>query len=427
MYIIYELLTWVFFILSSPFFIFKFFTTEKYRTGLKERLGIYKDKIPEKKDSKRIWIHAVSVGETMAASFLAAQILDKIHNAEIFFSTTTTTGQNTAKNRVKNAASIFYFPLDFSFSVKRAIKRVNPDICVLIETEIWPNFLRICGKENIPVIISNGRLSERSFRGYKKLGPIIRRILQDITLFSMQTSDDAERIKKIGASEEKTRVTGNIKFDQAFSSSSTIDKEAIRKEFMIPHGKFVLVFASTHDGEETILIDVFKTLQKEFSDLFLVLAPRHPERFDDAAAIMEKYGIKHTRRTELEKGTANDYDILLLDSVGELYMLFSICDLVFMGGSLVPVGGHNLLEAAVFNKPTLFGPHMHNFRDISSIILENGAGFQVSGKEELIEKIKGLIADASLLGRSGKNCIKIFEKNSGATEKNIELIKSLIE
>ncbi len=427
MYIIYEFFTWIFFILASPFFLFKFFTTEKYRAGLKERLGIYKEKLPEKGEAKRIWIHAVSVGETMAASFLAGEISKKVENAEIFFSTTTATGQKTAQKQIKTAKSIFYFPLDFSFSVKRAIGRVNPDICILIETEIWPNFLRICRESNIPVMTSNGRISDKSFRGYRKLGPIIRRILSDITLFSMQTSSDAERIKKLGAPEEKVKTSGNMKFDQALASSSTIDSDEVRRKFRIPEDKFVIVFASTHDGEEEILLDVFRNLQKDVTGLFLVIAPRHPERFNEAAELIEKEKIQYARRTTLDKNTDSDYNVLLLDSVGELYMIFSICHIAFMGGSLVPVGGHNPLEASVFNKPVLFGPHMHNFRDIASIILENNAGFQMSEKNEILKKMSELISDKSYLEKINKNCKKVFEENSGATEKNIALMRNLIK
>lgn len=429
MYLIYEIFIWIFFTVSSPFFIYKFFTTEKYRAGLKERLGLYNWKKIQKTEKKRIWIHAVSVGETMAASFLASQLHKKIPDCEIFFSTTTVTGQKTAQNRVKWAHKIFYFPLDFSFAVKRAIKQVNPDICILIETEIWPNFLRICKKERIPIIIANGRLSEKSFKGYKRLGPIIKRILQDITLFSMQTNADAERIKRLGAAEDRIRVVGNIKFDQALASSKTVKKEEIRKKFNIPTDKFILLFASTHSGEEKILIPLFKKLKEEKENLFLIIAPRHPERFDEVASIIEKEGMSYLRRTNIENSNSNaakGYDILLLDSVGELYMLFSVCDLVFMGGSLVPVGGHNLLEAAVFGKPTVFGPHMHNFRDIASIIISNKAGYQVSNEKELIQIMKHFIDNPTELSEASNNCKLIFDENSGATDKNVEIIKGLI-
>ncbi|MBI5375235.1 MAG: 3-deoxy-D-manno-octulosonic acid transferase [Candidatus Schekmanbacteria bacterium] len=426
MYIIYEILTWLFFIISLPYFAFKYVTTEKYRAGLKQRLGFIPPQKPKKPGAKRVWIHAVSVGETMAAMSLVKNLKEKHTNIEIIFSTTTLTGNKTAKQKLPEADSIIYFPLDFSWAVKRALKKVAPDICVLIETEIWPNFLRLSRKANIPVIISNGRLSENSCHGYMKLGAIIKRILQDISVFSMQSESDAKRIKEIGAPADRVVVTGNLKFDQAVISARKVDSISVSQTFRIPPEKFKLVFASTHKGEHDILIEVFLRLQKEFKDIFLVIAPRHPERFSEVDALLKSKGLNYVRRSWLVDAHQNKHDVLLIDSVGELYMIFAACDLVFMGGSLVSTGGHNLLEAAVFNKPVIFGPYMHNFRDIAGIILESEAGIQVKDKDELMKKLKSLLSGRSEVIRMGENCHRVFEKNLGATERNVDIIEKLL-
>jgi len=426
MYIIYEILTWLFFIISLPYFAFKYVTTEKYRAGLKQRLGFIPPQKPKKPGAKRVWIHAVSVGETMAAMSLVKKLKEKHTNIEIIFSTTTLTGNNTAKQKLPEVDSIIYFPLDFSWAVKRVLKKVMPDLCVLIETEIWPNFLRLSRKANIPVIISNGRLSENSCRGYMKLGAIIKRILQDITIFSMQSESDAKRIKEIGAPADRVVVTGNLKFDQAVISARKVDSISVSETFRIPQKKFKLVFASTHKGEHDILIEVFSELQKEFKDIFLIIAPRHPERFSEVDALLKAKGLNYVRRSWLVDAHQNKHDILLLDSVGELYMIFAACDLVFMGGSLVPTGGHNLLEAAVFDKPVIFGPYMHNFRDIAGIILESEAGIQIKDKDELMKKLKSLLSARSEVIRMGENCHRVFEKNLGATERNAGIIEKLL-
>ncbi|OGL41295.1 MAG: hypothetical protein A3C43_11360 [Candidatus Schekmanbacteria bacterium RIFCSPHIGHO2_02_FULL_38_11] len=426
MYVIYGFLTYLFFLITSPYFIYKLLTTKKYRAGIKERLGFLGRRFKEMKPGKRrIWIHAVSVGEVIAASLLIKRIRELWPDETLILTTVTETGNNTARKRIKEADIITFFPLDIGWSVRRFKGFLNPDICIIMETELWPNFLKIISENKTPVLIVNGRLSEKSYRGYKTGKIFFENVLKKISAFSMQSDSDAERIMLLGAEKEKIFVTGNLKFDQVFKSGSRMNQN-IAEELMLPKGCKILVLGSTHRGEEEILISVYNKLKIKFHDLFLIVAPRHPERFREVEELLTKNSIAFCRRTEIKGNNLSGKEAILLDTIGDLPKIYSITTIVFMGGSLVPVGGHNILEPAVFKKPVLFGKYMHNFRDIAELFVKSGGGIQVFEPSEIEKEISNLLSNPKRQEEIGKKAYSLFEKNLGATERNIEIIKRFL-
>ena len=423
MYVIYNFLITLFFIFAFPYYIVRILFTRKYRAGLKERLGFINYRLDKLNPSrKRIWIHAVSVGETIAASLLIKRIRELWPDAILILTTVTETGNRTAKEKIKEADIIAFFPLDFSWSVRSFKNRLKPDLCIVMETELWPNFLRIVSGNSTPILIVNGRLSEKSYRGYKFGKSFFNKVLKNISAFSMQTDSDAGRIAALGAEKSKIYVTGNLKFDQVFMASSQIDED-IKADLMIPGDCKVLVFGSTHRGEEEILVKVYKKLLSRFKNLFFIIAPRHPERFREVEDILSKNSVSFCRRTMLKEEEVIKTDAMLLDTIGELPKIYSIASVVFIGGTLVPVGGHNILEPAVFKKPVLFGKYMHNFREIAELFVNSGGGIQVRDPSEIEERISDLLSNPEKGEEIGRVAYSLFEKNLGATDRTLELIK----
>ena len=291
-----------------------------------------------------------------------------------------------------------------------------------METELWPNFLRILSENGTPIMIANGRLSEKSYSGYKIAKAFFKKVLKSISAFSMQTDSDAGRIAALGAEESKIYVTGNLKFDQVFRASSQIEK-GIRADLMIPEECKVLVFGSTHRGEEEILVGAYKKLRSGFKNLFLIIAPRHPERFGEVEGILTRNSVSFCRRTLLKRDEVIKTDAMLLDTIGELSQIYSIASVVFIGGTLVPVGGHNILEPAVFKKPVFFGKYMHNFREIAELFVNSGGGIQVHDPSEIEQRISDLLSNPEKGEEIGRVAYSLFEKNLGATERTLDLIK----
>ena len=423
MYVIYNFLIILFFIFSFPYYLVRILFTRKYRAGLKERLGFINHRLDNLDASrKRMWIHAVSVGEVIAASLLIKRIKELWPDLIIMLTTVTETGNRTAKEKIKEADVIAFFPLDFSWSVRRFKKSLKPDLCIIMETELWPNFLRILSENGTPIMIANGRLSEKSYSGYKIAKAFFKKVLKSISAFSMQTDSDAGRIAALGAEQSKIYVTGNLKFDQVFRASSQIEK-GIRADLMIPEECKVLVFGSTHRGEEEILVGAYKKLRSGFKNLFLIIAPRHPERFGEVEGILTRNSVSFCRRTLLKRDEVIKTDAMLLDTIGELSQIYSIASVVFIGGTLVPVGGHNILEPAVFKKPVFFGKYMHNFREIAELFVNSGGGIQVHDPSEIEQRISDLLSNPEKGEEIGRVAYSLFEKNLGATERTLDLIK----
>lgn len=417
MYVLYNLLLVLATVLFFPVILFKLITVPKYRGGMTQKLGrLRKGVMKAIKGSRPIWVHAVSVGEVMAAHPLIRELKKKYPHRKLILSTVTVTGNYTALRRVPEADAVFYFPFDFPCIVRRVIQGINPQIVLVAETELWPNFFRELKRSGIPSVVINGRISPNSHKNYRKFKSFFSQVFDNVTLFCMQSESDADRIKDIGADPEKVMVTGNLKFDQKMPVN-------MHAPVSIAAGKKVITAGSTHRGEEAALLDVFKQLRDKYPELVLILAPRHPERFDEVEGLINKAGYDCQRRTML-KGPVKD--VLLLDTIGELRSFYSLCDIAFIGGSLVKVGGHNLLEPAAMKKPVIFSRYMFNFKEISEALLSAGGGVMVKDKTELYAQIDILLSDKELARSMGERAFSVIEMHSGAARKTIDAVGRLI-
>ncbi|MGZ3558306.1 MAG: 3-deoxy-D-manno-octulosonic acid transferase, partial [Thermodesulfobacteriota bacterium] len=332
-----------------------------------------------------IWIHAASVGEVFCSIPVLKRVKKEFSQAKIILTTMTSTGNRTAKINLPEADQVIFVPIDHPLIVQRAIKKIQPSILLIAETELWPNLLRSCGSKRIPIVLFNGRISQKSFQRYVSFKFFFKECLKYISLFLMQTEEDRTRIIEIGADPQKTRVVGNLKFDQTFPNFSREGMDKMAKALGLHGEEKIFIAGSTHSGEEEILISIHKELKKIDPHLVFILAPRHLERLDEVEKILRKESISWVRKSSLPSGAGGldqkQPDVVLLDTMGELMTLYSLGTLVFVGGSLVPIGGHNPLEPLFHKKCVLFGPHMLNFLEISQRLIEAGGAIQVSGKE----------------------------------------------
>lgn len=374
-----------------------------------------------------IWLHAVSVGEAIAARSLLKGVREDYPDHALLVSTTTETGRGIVE-RDGLADAVIYFPFDFLPSVRLAIDTVKPRLVVIMETEIWPNFTRAAAKRSIPIMLANGRISDRSFDRYQRFSWFFRHPLAMFSALCMQTELDRERIVSIGAPAEQTMACGNLKYDIPYHQTSAEERRTLRRRYALPPDSLIFTAASTHPGEEEQLLAVWSQLTRGRDDLRLVLVPRHPERAAEVAALAEQSGFACRRRSLL---SGNDSQlaanqVLLVDTVGELMQLYALSDLVFVGGSLVPTGGHNLLEPASLGVPSLFGPHMNNFREITALTLQYGAGVQVAGQAELLEAASDFLASAELRQVIGQNGMTLLAAAGGATERHLRVLAEVL-
>jgi 3-deoxy-D-manno-octulosonic-acid transferase len=417
MYVIYNIFLVVATIFLSPVVLFKLITVPKYRGGLTQKLGrLRKSVMRVIKGTRPIWVHAVSVGEVMAAHPLIRELKKKYPHRKLILSTVTVTGHFTASRRVPEADAVFYFPFDYPCIVRRVIKGINPEIVLVAETELWPNFFRELKRQGIPSAVINGRISPHSYKNYQKFKKFFGMVFDQVTLFCMQSEEDARRIKDIGADPGKVMVTGNLKFDQKILGAQT-------GLVAIPAGRKVITAGSTHRGEEAALLEVFSRLREKYPKLLLIIAPRHPERFYEVEGVISSAGYECQRRTSL-RGPVKD--VLLLDTIGELRSFYAVCDIAFVGGSLVKVGGHNLLEPAAMKKPVIFSRYMFNFKEISEALISSGGGIMVKDKNELYAELNALLADGERAKNMGERAFRVIEANTGAAKKTIEAISRLI-
>ena len=444
MYALYSLLTAAGMLLLSPYFLLRGLIQGKYLSNMPERLGWrfppeLRDRNSPGSPEKSIWIHAVSVGEVLAVLPLAEQLKKRFPQRRLVVSTTTITGQKIARERMPFADAMFYFPLDWRGPVKRAHDAARPVAVIIVETEIWPNFLRECRRTEVPVIFVNGRLSERSFRGYGRalsysvgaLSGFLKKFLSDATLFLMQSDEDAARLIALGAPRERVLVTGNLKYDLVESSESPLSAW-LEVELAKSDRRPVIVAGSVLANEEVSVLRAFAEVEREFPRAILILAPRKPEQFDKAATVVVESGRKLLRRRDLilngtgSAALAEPRNVFLLDSLGELGELYRLADAVFVGGSLVPGGGHNILEPAAFSKVPVYGPSMENFREMSGRFLAAGAAIQVKSSEELGAAWAGLLREPERAARMGTCARELVDRNRGATERVLEHIERVI-
>src|SRR5688572_20618939 len=424
MYFAYSLLLSLGLLLLSPYFLFQALAHRKYITGLRERLG----SLPKINDQPVIWLHCVSVGETQAARPLVERIKKELPHHTLVVSTVTLTGQTLARDLFRShAAKVFYFPLDWRWSVRRALDAVNPAAVLVMETELWPNFLRECKKREIPVAVVNGRISRKSFGRYLKIRFFLRRVLACLSLAVMQSERDAERIRVLGMSAQSVCTAGNLKFE---SSSYTDKRTDVKERFGLQGDIPVVLAASTHAPEEKIILESFKRL-RESQPVRLMLAPRRPERFNEVADLIQGTGLSWARRTNAPDERDSEAAVILLDTIGELPAIYSLATAVFVGGSIVDRGGHNVLEPAAHGVAVITGAHTHNFHAIVDLLSEADAIVQlppVEGAEavkRLTEVLQRILADAEWRNELGTRAKELIIANQGAAERTMKLLEPL--
>lgn len=403
--------------------------TSGKRTVLSPRLGFDSSfrNLRGAGSKTRIWVHAVSVGEINAMRPVIKRLLDSNH--DLVISTTTLTGRHLADELFATQAQVIYFPLDLASICSRYLRRIRPQAVIVAETELWPNFIFAAHRLRIPLIIVNGRVSDKSFNNYRRLHSFFGPLLERVSHFCMQTRIDKERILAIGAPEQRVNWVGNLKYD--YTMSSPPEKEALRDalgRLLAPENEPILLCGSTKPGEEEQLIPVFCNLRKEFPKLKLLLAPRHPHRGTEVAAMLNAESLVCGLRSQLDLTSSPPLplDAIVLDSVGELAHLYALADVVFMGGSLVPTGGQNIIEPAAFGKPILFGPSMSNFREIAQSFTEAYAALQVESADELQARLKDLLGDPHAREWLGRNARKVIRTNQGAIERTIEIFNQYL-
>ncbi len=375
---------------------------------------------PKSKEPPGIWFHAVSVGEVMASLYLVQALASSCKTRGVWLSTVTSTGQAVAKAKAQGIQETFYLPYDLPWSVRRAIHRLRPGLFVTVETELWPNLLMDMRAHNIPSALVNGRISDRSFPRYRKFKALFRPVLECFDLFCMQSQESAERLVAMGANPAKVHVVGNLKFDLSIPQ---VQETHWRALLGIPQEALVWVAGSTHPGEEEVLLKAFLSASRSFPGLYLILAPRAPERFQEVETLVACLGVKIRRRS---RPGGKEARVILLDSMGELAQLYALATVVFIGGSLTNKGGHNPLEAAVHGKPIVFGPHMENFREIASLLLQAGASRSISSEQELVcflEEILGKPEEGKKMGQRAK---EVLLAHRGATRRTMELLEPLL-
>jgi 3-deoxy-D-manno-octulosonic-acid transferase len=377
-----------------------------------------------------IWIHAVSVGEAMTVPALIADLRRRYPNLRIFLSTTTMAGQQVARRNVQDVDAVFYLPLDLPFVVRRTLRLVKPRLFLMMETEIWPNLLRQCKRMGVATVMVNGRISSRSYPRYKIARPFFRRVLADVDRFCMQTEESARRVIDIGADPSTVVVTGSLKFDSMEMPGATTregrGQNRVLRYFRMTSGRLVIIAGSTMREEEQLVLQAFRKIKASSNNPLLVLAPRHPERFAEVAQLARDQAFVTAKRSDLPIDAEPRADVVVLDTIGELAQLYQIATAVFVGGSLVDTGGHNILEPAVFGKPIVFGPHMENFFEIAEAFVSNGAGVQLADDTQLEEAFVLLMGDPVRRARLGAAARALVEANRGANDKSVTVLSQLL-
>jgi 3-deoxy-D-manno-octulosonic-acid transferase len=427
MYLIYSMLFSVGAILTAPFY--------WWRKGRSQKRGYWVERfgnIPYQETSPgAIWVHAVSLGETLAVAGLVKEMQRTFPGRKIYLSHVTPAGRSAGESRLPSIAGRFYLPLDWRWAARKALARIKPSLLVIVETELWPNLLRAAQEAGARVVIVNARMSRRSLRGYRLARPFVRRVLANVDAIYAQTEEDAERFRQIGAQPERVRMVGNLKFDAQPPQLGEFAR-ALRAALRQAQRGPVLVAASTMPGEEPLVLQAWDLIQARYPKALLILAPRHPARFEEVSQDLARAQRGFARRTTLqmeEKALLRQLAstaILFLDTIGELAGIFELADMVFIGGSLVPTGGHNLLEPAYWSKVIAFGPHMENFRDIAKLFLDAGAAIEISNPEELAHAT-WLLENKEARERLGASARQVLEQNSGATARTIDGLRKYLD
>jgi 3-deoxy-D-manno-octulosonic-acid transferase len=427
-YLLYSTVSVLFVLAVSPYFLYQAIRYRKYIGSLRQRLGYLP--ISFNLDGEpSIWIHAVSVGEVLTARALLPELRARYPRLRIFLSTTTVTGQQVARSHVQHVDGVFFFPFDLRFIVRRTLRIVRPRLFLMMETEIWPHLLRECRRAGVKTVLVNGRISSRSFPRYRRARFFFRRVFQHLDRACMQSDESARRLIDIGADPRKVSVTGSLKFDSLERPGAAVPagrgQYRVLRYFRVPPDRPVVIAASTLKGEEPPVLSAFRKIKNEMPSALLVLAPRKPERFADAEALAIDAGFTTVKRSELPVDSEPRADVVILDTIGELAHLFEIATAVFVGGSLVDAGGHNILEPAVHGKAIVFGPHMSNFAEIAATFVENGAAEQVTDASGLEAALLSLLTDPVRRARLGAAARALVEANRGARARTLAAIDEL--
>ncbi len=428
MYLLYSFATSVVLAALSPYFLYQALRHNKYVGSLGQRLGYLPVSFNLDGDES-IWIHAVSVGEVLAARPLVGELRTRYPGLRLFLSTTTRTGQELARRSVPDADAVFYFPFDWTFAVRRTLAIVKPRLFLMVETEIWPNLLRECRRGGVKTVVVNGRISYRSFPRYRLVRPFFRRVLADVDRFCVQGDETARRLAELGADPARITVTGSLKFDAIDPVSTPLrGRERVLRFFRVAPNRPVLVAGSTQRGEEDVVIRAFNRVRSTAagSNALLIVAARHPERFAEVERLCRDEGLATVRRSELPIDREPRADAVVLDTIGELAQLYQIATAVFVGGSLVAGGGHNILEPAAYGKPVVFGPHMENFAEIVEAFLANDAAIQVRTERELEDALVALMGDPVRRARLGAAARTLVETNRGARDRTLAVLADVL-
>jgi len=429
----------------SPMVLYRVVRYKRYRTGWAQRFGKIARKNPDK---KCIWLHAVSVGELNAAKTVIEALENRFPDFEIVVSTTTDTGFARASALFGKDLQVFYFPLDFSWIMRRAFRRIAPAMCLLMELEVWPNFVEIAHRLNVPVIVVNGRISDKSLARYKKVKPFVKKIFRRVTLVLAQTQEYAERFKELGCPEEKVIVTGSLKYDTAEITDKVEGTDVLAEQLFgtITNHKSQIanrlwVAGATGPGEEEIILEVYKDLtrQRQFNDLRLVIVPRKPERFDEVAELTQQKGFDLIRYSQVKRLATESTEklkienlklkidaVILGDTMGDLRKFYSLASVIFVGRSLVPMGGSDMMEAAALGKCTIFGPYAFNFKQAVDALLAGSGAIMVKDKEELLQIMRKCLSEPAFAQEIARNGQEIIRKNQGATARTLEQISHII-
>ena len=410
----------------SPVVVYRMARQGRYRIGWAQRFGKIKRRHPEK---KCIWLHAVSVGEVNATKTIIKELKNRLPDYEILISTTTDTGFVAASKLYGDEHCVIFFPLDLSCIMQRAFSNIRPAICLLMELEVWPNFLHIANRLNVPVVVVNGRISPKSFAGYKKIAPISKKFFSRISLVLAQNELYAERFRQIGAAAENVIVTSSLKYDTAQMSDKIEGSDALAQQLNIGDSP-LFVAGGTGNDEEKIILDAYKTAKKQFDTLRLVIVPRKPERFDEVADLIGQYGFDFVRYSRIKETNVTISDkppVILGDTMGDLRKFYSLATVIFVGRSLVPMGGSDMIEAAALGKCTIFGPHTFNFPTAAEELIKDKGALLVEDQRELAQAVQKCLAEPHYAKQIAANGREIIKRNQGATERSIDAIEKLLD
>ncbi len=429
MYLIYNFLALIVFtVLVIPYYLYRLATEKGFGPRFRQSMGwIRDDEIANVAGRDCIWIHGASVGEIVATSPLVKQIRKEMPDRPVLVSAFTVSGYNMAKQIIPEADDIIFFPIDIPFVSESIVRRIRPGIFMPVETELWPNFLRAIRELHIPVMMVNGRISESSVKNYRYLFSIWDDMLSTVSRFCMQSSIDADYIVRLGADRKKIFITGNTKFDQTYAEVTAEDLKKYREELGIGDAYPVIVAGSTHPTEEKALLDAFRDIREKYPEARLVIAPRKTARSDEIARLASSYGYEAGYRSKMLEGKRKPYPVLLIDTIGELGRIYAVGDVVYVGGSLIKHGGHNVLEPAAHAKPIIVGPNMQNFKDSYALLSKVGACKMIHTESELEGELLDIIEDDARREKMGEASMQVIRENRGADVKSIAYLKELLE